>query len=110
VKRYVFWCNVVLVGLAFLGMGCMAGGWIDSSLSIAIFSWALDHWVLTIILWVSLEGFVFWLGEQDPGDGSEPKYPPGHCRHCGYDLRASPVQCPECGAFSRPVRGRRRDD
>ena len=27
------------------------------------------------------------------------KYPAGHCRNCGYDLRASPNQCPECGAI-----------
>lgn len=54
--------------------------------------WDLDfpHWVL-ILVTIFLPGF--WLR----GCFLRPRITEGHCIECGYDLRATPDRCPECG-------------
>jgi hypothetical protein len=58
-------------------------------------SWAflaLPHWLL-ILLTIPLPAWWTTTTLRDRRRARE-----GHCVRCGYDLRASPERCPECGA------------
>jgi hypothetical protein len=47
------------------------------------------HWLAALLLAVPPGRFVYKRLRRDAK--------PGHCRRCGYDLRATPGLCPECG-------------
>ena len=59
----------------------------------------VPHWFLALLLAAAPTVFVAkWLRRR--------RFPEGYCQRCGYDLRASPDCCPECGQApieSQPV-------
>ena len=61
------------------------------------------HWVIhqAIPYW-ALVGFLGALSVSLLWRVTRPRRAPGRCSVCGYDLRATPDRCPECGA---PVSG-----
>ena len=73
-----------------------SGGRVEIDLRYSFFYWEIQYWRL-MALWVgiALLTFVPW------GQTSlrSRRIANGRCGNCGYDLRATPDRCPECGVI-----------
>jgi hypothetical protein len=60
---------------------------------------AAPHWAIAAPLAVApLRRLILTLRHRRRRSNRE-----GHCRTCGYDLRATPARCPECGTLPDPT-------
>jgi hypothetical protein len=52
-----------------------------------------------VAVFIAIIGYFVWQGRREIRDNrEEARKQMGLCPKCGYDLRASPERCPECGA------------
>jgi hypothetical protein len=84
--------NMAFTGVSldgFIGSGPVA--------RVRVVTVAADHWLAILVLGTSA-----WLFRKM----ANPRRRPGLCPACGYDLRATPERCPECGAVAATPAGR----
>lgn len=76
-------------------------GWTGESPSKFV-GWSHDgEWLYAVPLWLPVMLFVTAAAALA---GKQRKRNLGECAHCGYDLRATPDRCPECGTIPTAVK------
>ena len=61
----------------------------DDKEPVSELDFTVPMWAITL---ATAAPFAWWVWRKRTA------FPPGACPKCGYDLRASPERCPECGA------------
>jgi hypothetical protein len=56
---------------------------------------AMPHWFLLVVAGAPLCALLYWMRNRCR---CRARLRQGRCLRCGYDLRATPERCPECGA------------
>jgi hypothetical protein len=82
-----------------LGFTSWQTGWSSSFADVITHVWAIPAWFVVLLTAVlpALWGLRRLRQRR--------RYARGLCAECGYDLRATPERCPECGAAGNGVRG-----
>jgi hypothetical protein len=78
----------------------LRGGFIEAKGASKFFGervtvWAVPYWLIGLLL----SPAVVWVIVLPWRERKSRRRAMGLCEDCGYDLRASPEQCPECGAI-----------
>jgi hypothetical protein len=95
-------------GLCRLGFKFQSSDWVGtlsntSPVPEPRFPRSYHHWTLVIpywILFVAAAAPPTWRAVRAVHRRRSRRLQPGCCRKCGYDLRATPERCPECGLAS----------
>ena len=94
-RRY--WPEIIFFTLAGL-VAAVAVGWQWGWIPPRRLYFLIEHRWILITVFAIISGSAYWLDErrtQRLSAAAKPK--PGVCSRCGYDLRATPDRCPECG-------------
>lgn len=72
-------------------------------IAVVAFAYVALDLIFSFGSWISLMVVISWAGfgaiVLQQVERRRPVHKPGTCQVCGYDLRATPGRCPECGAI-----------
>lgn len=88
--------------LSFLGFGYGRGTWTAASSADALHDTSVVVPLYFLQVLLTIPALVTLVNEI-----RRLRSPAGKCVHCGYDLRATPDRCPECGTVVTPPAGSR---